>query len=212
MNSQSRHARSGFTLTELLVVIAVIVILLALLLPAVQQTRASGRAAQCANNLKELNLALGTATKNKIAVNSTNWLGALAPYVANNAAIYRCPDHTTLTGAGAAPSVASYGLNSRYYRMQGGDSEKVVLLDYNATKVDVVGSSAADNWAVMAAPRHRSRMNVLSYDGNVQARMPSEIDPTVCLMHDRFWRPVADVASSFNRAGAPPIRHCLRSS
>jgi prepilin-type N-terminal cleavage/methylation domain-containing protein len=83
---QKRH--TGFTLVELLVVIAIIGILVALLLPAVQAAREAARRTQCANNVKQIGLALqnyhGTyhvLPPGGVCANETGWQVFILPFI-----------------------------------------------------------------------------------------------------------------------------------
>jgi prepilin-type N-terminal cleavage/methylation domain-containing protein/prepilin-type processing-associated H-X9-DG protein len=91
--------RAGFTLVELLVVLAIIGLLIALLLPAVQAAREAARVTHCANNLRQLGIAIelfcdlhgGDFPQTVHAGPGESWVDTIAPHVENVDAIRICP-------------------------------------------------------------------------------------------------------------------------
>jgi prepilin-type processing-associated H-X9-DG protein len=197
-----RQRRAAFTLVELLIVIGIIVVLIAIIMPATQMVRQTQRETHCAHNLTQIGKAyqrvieasdgqLGAAIRaDEGSATSTAWVNLLQTYVGNDPDIFHCVEHDDVSGA------ISYGINNRADLLSAGD--KIVMLDYKKTVAKHVGPAAPegvdwqdiyDDWPSLNAPRHRGRLNVLFRDGRVDSSGPNEINPTNCFYYEKFWKP-----------------------
>lgn len=95
----TRSAASGFTLVEILIVIAIIVLLAALLLPVFSNVRESGRITSCASNLSQIGKAISLYVNDNrerypLIANeskpSCTWVDAVFPYT-KSTEVFSCP-------------------------------------------------------------------------------------------------------------------------
>jgi prepilin-type N-terminal cleavage/methylation domain-containing protein/prepilin-type processing-associated H-X9-DG protein len=125
------RSRNAFTLVELLVVLAIIGLLVALLLPAVQRARAAARRSHCLSNLHQIGIGMlqyinvhhghfpwtshGDPTGTYHADNTLSWIISVAPYLENVDSVRLCPEDVagaqSISTGTSASSITSYLIN-----------------------------------------------------------------------------------------------------
>lgn len=191
---------------ELLVVIAVIVILVALLLPAVGVSRARSRQTQCASNQRQLWVAWTRANSRNSSqpVRGNLWTQRINPYIQGGTTLLFCPDDVNPQQA------SSFGFNAHAWQFSSSpDAGRIVLLDYKLTEAKVIGQTLAQlndpstGWPAGQAPRHFQRENAVLGDGHVDTFAPAAIDPRYCAYYVQFWRPSRDQNINLDGCYAP---------
>lgn len=101
-----KKTHKGFTLVELLVVMAIIGVLVALLAPALASTRERSQIAVCMNNIKQISLAAFMYADDHDAI--IPGVSQTVNYVQDNENVYKCPRDTRVGVGIAKPSYTAW--------------------------------------------------------------------------------------------------------
>jgi prepilin-type processing-associated H-X9-DG protein/prepilin-type N-terminal cleavage/methylation domain-containing protein len=176
----------GFTLIELLVTISIVVLLMAVSFPALQNAIEKSLQAQCANNLRQIGLGFQFWLQSNDNVlpqrlynvtvqtdQGSTLLGydeLLLPYLGNETKIFRCPSHRRVN----YPTQPSYGMNWYY---DNANLTVVQLKSQTILATDTYGDGGTGSHRAdrdsgrpgqLDKTRHQGKANYLFFDGHVE--------------------------------------------
>jgi len=160
------RARAGFTLIEILVVVAIIAVLVALLLPVLSKAQEKSRQATCLSNQHQLYLAFDGATIDNQetfpgtagVADGALWRKELDPQ-AKSTKIWRCPSRKDAQGD------TDYGLNFSVY----GQSRAAMRDPVNTLLIADANAPLIQTGAEIDAKRHNDGYIAVFGDGHVES-------------------------------------------
>ena len=116
MKTNKNQSRAGFTLVEIMIVVAIIGLLAAIAIPNFVKARATSQANACINNMRQIDAAASqfALEKGQTTGATINYPGDLTPYIKLNsgASIPACPAGGSYTcSTVGTPSTCSLGSN-----------------------------------------------------------------------------------------------------
>ncbi|GAB6166654.1 hypothetical protein JCM19992_26540 [Thermostilla marina] len=137
--------KPGFTLVELLVVIAVIGMLVSLLLPAVQSAREAARSADCKSNLRQIGIAVHHYAlqfdgvlpfhygEGDMTDKHQSAMYGILPFAENNEKIFRCPGDV---GSPEDPDIPYWETFGTSYKLEGRALSQPYIPERTVTEYD----------------------------------------------------------------------------
>jgi prepilin-type N-terminal cleavage/methylation domain-containing protein/prepilin-type processing-associated H-X9-DG protein len=184
MSNIHSRLRSAFTLIELLIVMAIIALLMALLLPAVQAVRESATRTTCMNNMKQMGTALlsyhnahMTFPYSHTDANTPNftkrhgWVAQILPELDQELLFRNYKFNVNWDATGATNNLAVIATQLKVFQCPSADPDR---LDQDPTTATI--RMAASDYAPTAYV-HRSLADLLLYPANTKLQGVIEYPP-----------------------------------